>query len=127
MPNRQNRRGRSNTSGPFVQLHHWMMRTAAWRSLTAQARVLYIEVAMLYNGRNNGSLALSVRQAAERCNIAKDTAARAFRELAEKGLLECVTPGGFDYKLRHAAEWRLTQFPCDKTGALPSKAFMRWS
>ena len=80
----------------------------------------------LYNGSNNGRIALSVRMAAQRCRTAKDTAARAFSDLQERGFIECVTPGAFSLKKRHATEWRLTHVSCNVIGALPSKLFMRW-
>ncbi|UQV19170.1 helix-turn-helix domain-containing protein [Brevundimonas albigilva] len=103
-----------------------MLESEAWRDLNPAARAVYLEVALLYNGRNNGLLALSVRDAAERCRINKDTAGRAFDALRTTGFLDCVTPGGFSRKMRHASEWRLTVETCDRTGELPSKAFMRW-
>jgi hypothetical protein len=34
--------------------------------------------------------------------------------------------GAFSLKKRHATEWRLTEFPCDVTHAIPTKDFMRW-
>jgi len=104
-----------------------MLDCAAWRHLTPAARAVYLEVARLYNGGNNGFLALSVRNAAERCNINKDTAGRALEALKTHGFIECVSPGGFSRKNRHASEWRLTGEVCDRTGTQPSKAFMRWS
>jgi len=125
MANRQNKTGRSRTE-PFLKLTWFMLESAAWRALTPAARATYIELAKLYNGRNNGWLALSVRDAAERCKINKDTAAKALAALQGAGFVECVIPGGFSRKVRHATEWRLTGERCDKTGALPSKAFMRW-
>lgn len=121
-----NRKGRSTNGGAFVQLHHFMLKTEAWRSLSAQARAVYIELAANFFGANNGFIALSVRQAAERCNISKNTAAICFETLQARGFIECVTPGGFSRKTRHAAEWRLTNYRCDKSGALPTKAFVRW-
>ena len=70
-------------------------------------------------------LGLSVRRAAERCNIAKDTASRAFQELDERGFVDCVTRGAFNRNSMHATEWQ-TWWPCDVTGELPSKRFMNW-
>jgi hypothetical protein len=126
MADRHDRRRKKWTSGPFVRLDLFMMESAAWRSLTPAARAVYTEVRRRYNGSNNGSIALSVRDAAARCNINKDTAAKAFVTLQERGFIECVTPGGFTRKVRHATEWRLLNERCDKTGVLPTKAFMRW-
>lgn len=127
MPNRQNKKGRSKSVGGFVMLTWFMLESPAWRALTPAARATYIELAKLYNGRNNGWLALSVRDAAERCRINKDTAGRALASLQHVGFIECVTPGGFSRKVRHATEWRLTAERCDKSGALPAKTFMRWA
>ena len=126
MPNRQNRKGRSKTTGHFVQLHTWMMATEAWRRLKPSSRAVYVEIVARYDGRNNGRLALSARDAARLCNINKDTAVQAFRELIDRGFIECVTPGGFTRKTRHATEWRLTQHLCDATGAPGTKAYMKW-
>src|SRR5438270_642691 len=39
---------------------------------------------------------------------------------------DCVTRGAFSRKSMHANEWRLTWWPCDVTGELPSKRFMNW-
>lgn len=123
---RTNRKGRSTGSGRFVALHHFMLDTAAWRDLSPADRAVYVELAKLYDGSNNGRLALSARDAAERCRINKDTALRAFASLEEHGFVERVTLGGFSRKTRHASEWRLTMHRCNATEAIPSKAFQRW-
>lgn len=107
-------------------LPKYMLDSPAWRSLSAPERALYVQVAARFNGKNNGFIALSVREAASEVNIAKDTAGRAFARLGDRGLLELAQPGAFTFKTRHAAEWRLTALPCDRTGAPASKAFMRW-
>lgn len=103
-----------------------MLESEAWARLTTNARAVYLEVARRYNGKNNGFLALSVRDAAERCRINKDTAKRAFDELQALGFIECAVAGGFSRKVRHASEWRLTVARCDRTGERETKAFMRW-
>jgi hypothetical protein len=123
---RHTKTGRSKGKGPFLMLTDWMMNSAAWCSLTAADRAVYIEVARLYNGRNNGFLALGARAAAERVNINKDTAGRCFARLIDRGFIECAHPGGFNTNARRATEWRLTAEKCDRTHELPSKAFMRW-
>ena len=124
---KHNKKGRSTTGAQFVMLPHWMLKSRAWRSLKPVDRVLYLEVAMLYNGSNNGRLALSTRDAAERCNAHRDTIGLSFRRLEGAGFIECATPGGFSRKTRHATEWRITIHMCNVTGALASKAFMHWS
>ncbi len=106
-----------------VRLYRHMMDSDAYLSLTSQARAVLMEVARIYNGGNNGLLAVSVRTAATRCNISKDTASRAFIDLERKGFIELVKRGAFSLKHRHASEWRLTWVRCDVTDALPSRAF----
>lgn len=123
---KHNQTGRSKARGPFVRLDGYMLESEAWQSLAPAARAILIEVRRRYRGNNNGRLPYSVREAASDCRINKDTAARALADLQDKGFLECATPGGFTRKIRHATEWRLSDERCDATGALPSKAFMRW-
>lgn len=126
MARRHDNKGRSNGYADFVKLDRVLLHTPAYGSLTTQARAVLVELYDRYKGYNNGYIGLSVRSAAEHCNIAKDTANRALRELVEKGFIECVTPGGFSRKTPHAAEWRLTQHRCDVTGATPTKDYMKW-
>jgi hypothetical protein len=128
MPKRHNQTGRSVTHGQYVRLFNWMLNSDAWLSLTPAARTVYIELHAAYNGTNNGRLGLSVRRAAKRCRIAKDTAAHAFEELAERGFIECMKKGAFSLKLRHATEWRLTHLKCDVSGRTgDASPFMKWS
>ncbi|GGK28235.1 helix-turn-helix domain-containing protein [Salinarimonas ramus] len=123
---KHNAKGRSKNQQRFVALPLYMLRSAAWRSLSPVARCAFIEVASLYNGGNNGRLALSARDAAERIGCSKDTAARALAALTERGFIEQTRPGSFHRKTPHAAEYRLTLYSCDQSGALPSRAFARW-
>jgi hypothetical protein len=123
---RVNKKGRSSGGGRFVALHEFMQDTPAWRSLKPSDRAVYIEVARVYNGTNNGFLARSVRQLSDLANVNKDTAGKCLIHLVDVGFLECATPGGYSRKTPHAAEWRLTQYRCDRTGAVPSKAFLQW-
>jgi hypothetical protein len=103
-----------------------MLGSQAWHHLTPPERCVYIAVAQLYNGSNNGSIAIGVRRAGTLAGVHKDTAAKSMRRLQDLGFIEQTQAGHFDYKLSHAATWRLTDFRCDQTGALPSKAFMKW-
>jgi hypothetical protein len=69
---------------------------------------------MTADGTNNGRLGLSIRRA-DRCNIARGTAQRAFVELQERGFIDCMK-GAFSRKAPHATEWRLTWWSCDVHG-----------
>lgn len=106
--------GRSPTSR-FVRLDHRLLRSNAFRGLSPNARALLVELAMLDNGSNNGSLYLSVRDAAARMGVADLTAAsRAFDELAEMGFIEMTQDGHFNVKASDKSRarcWRLTWLP----------------
>ena len=108
----------------YFRVHHYMMKAEAWLALSAAARAVYLQIGFRYNGSNNGKLALSVRDAAKECNIARNTASRAFEELVDLGFIELTREGSFDRKTRIASEWRMTAFRCDLTGSLTTRAFM---
>lgn len=122
---KKNAKGRSRGEGGFVQVFHYMTRTAAWRSLKPQERALWLELAGLFNGANNGFIGLSARQAADRCNMNKDTATRCFVTLQDRGFIRLAQQGKF-HGAATSAEWLLTHLPDDRTGHRPSKAFLAW-
>jgi hypothetical protein len=127
MKRRLDKRGRNMGSlGSFVAVERYIMQTIAWRSLTPNARASYLEVYYGYDGANNGRILLSSQMLADRINRDKSTAARALKELEQLGFIECQSKGGFNCKLPHASEWRVTALKCDVTNALPSKRFMHW-
>lgn len=121
---RHNRKGRRHYE-PFLGLRIWLLKSDAWLSLRPAARAVYIQLARRYNGSNNGTLALSVRVAAKECRISKDTATQAFKDLTSAGFIELKTPGAFSRKVRHAAEWLLTEHRDDVAGEIPKRTFMR--
>lgn len=120
------KQGRSSKDARHVRLHHYLLHGPAWQSLDAVARAIYVEIAARYMGTNNGRIPYSVREGADALQISKDTASRAIRALQQRGFIVCVKQAGFNVKTRHAAEWRLTEYPCDVTRALASKDFARW-
>lgn len=112
-----------------IRLHHWLMKTQAWRSLDPVARCAYIELASRYfvrkdGSNNNGEIPYSVREAADALNSSKATALRALRRLQEHGFIVEVTKGAFSQKVRHSTEWQLTEFPYQ--GSMATKDFARW-
>jgi hypothetical protein len=123
------RTGRSKKAARHVRLYYWMMATPAWKSLNANQRAIYVEMAARYNGSNNGRIHFSTREAAGALHIGRATAGRELAVLVERGFIVAVTRGGFNVKdkQRQSTEWRLTEFNCDVTHALPSKDFARWS
>lgn len=112
--NRPNATGRSETSR-FVRLDYRLLSSNAYRSLNPNCRALLIELSMLYNGTNNGSLYLSVRDATHRIGLADTNAAsRAFDDLRKLGFIEVARMAHFRIKASEGSRarcWRLTWQP----------------
>ena len=111
----------------YVRLTYGMLQSQAWQSLEANARAIYVELAMLYRGvgTNNGQIGFSARQAARAILVSPATAARAMVQLQDHGFIIAVTKGNFTHK-RRATRWRLTEFHCDVTGQPASREFEAW-
>jgi hypothetical protein len=122
--------GRSKGEGRYVRLWHYMLGSAAWKSLSPTAKALYVELAARYAGpgSNNGKIHYSVREAATALGIGKTTAARAFMDLVDRGFVVEVTRGSFKRRPRYASEWLLTEHPSDLPdgAAVASRQFMRF-
>ena len=110
-----NRKGRSKKRGKFVALGDGMLTSEAWRSLSGSAIRYYVELRRQFNGTNNGAIHLSLEEAKKRLGMAKDTALRAQNELADKGFIRKIKPGGFHQRL--ATTWALTDEPVPPTPA----------
>jgi hypothetical protein len=124
MHKRRKATGRSSKPSRFVQVPHWVLNAPMWKRLSPVERCAWIEVTAIYNGSNNGRLAVPVRRLADRLNVSQATASRALRTLVTLGFLELVKSSSFSKKSRKASEYRLTHLACDLTGKLPSKLFM---
>ncbi len=125
MARKHNRTGRSKGDAKHVRLHEYMARTPAWRELSGNAVKAWLEINLVFNGANNGMLAVSARLLGERIGLSHTAAARAIRELENVGFLRCVKASSFSQK-RLAAEYRLTHLPCNVTGASATKEYLRW-
>lgn len=124
------RRNRHRSDGllgkNFVGLPRYLLNSLAWRTLKPVPRTAFVELLGIYNGHNNGGLAMSARTLSAAINVSRATAARALAELTERGFIEQTRCGAFSCKVRLASEWRVTLHHCDRTHGVPSKAFMRW-
>jgi hypothetical protein len=120
--------GRSIGDSQHVRLYRYELESTAYRSLSLGARALLVELKALFNGSNNGSLFMSVREAAKRLNSSKTYAADRLQELHDKGFIRPKQNGAFSVKCLvgegRATSWILTEYPF--ANALPTKDFMRW-
>lgn len=109
--NKPNQTGRNPTSR-FARLDHRLLNSPAYRALSVAARALLVELTMLDNGENNGSLYLGIRDAAGRLGMADLSAVRsAFDELQEFGFIEMTEDASFHVKAAEKSRarcWRLT-------------------
>jgi len=121
-------RGRSKGESAHVRLYLWELRSPAYQSLSVGARALLVELKALYNGANNGSLFLSVREAALRLGVGKNKAADCLDELKETGFIRPNRTGHFNMKSAvrrgNATSWILTEYACGNE--LAKKDFMHW-
>lgn len=96
----------------FARLDHRILSSNAYRALSPNDRSLLVELIMLFNGDNNGSLYLSVRDAAHRMGVADlSAAARSFDTLQSLGFIELTVPSKFrsgSSGKSRARCWRLT-------------------
>lgn len=109
--NRPNQKGR-NPQTRFARLDHKLLNSSAYRALSTTARALIVEITMLENGSNNGSLYLSIRDAAGRLGMSDLTSVRkAFDELQDLGFIQMTEEAYFHVKAANKSRarcWRLT-------------------
>lgn len=116
--------GRSVESKHHIRFYGWMMKSEAFKQLKASEVRVLLELYSLYNGRNNGYLFLSCREAARRCRISKDTASKSFQKLTSLGFISRRAHYPENYYLREANHWVLSEF--EFNGRPATKDFMRW-
>jgi hypothetical protein len=101
-------------NGPFVAISKAIMATPAWRALSPEGRLLWIDLRgwLRNDGLNNGKVLRSCRAAAESIGLHKDTVARRFPELEHYGFLSKTAPGFLGSDGRGiAAKYRFTDLP----------------
>ena len=122
-----NKTGRSKKTigGQFVALPHSVLDSRGFAELSPTSIAIYIQVLRLYNGANNGLIAISCRYVADRLKISHMTVSRGLRELINCGLLRQEKASSFSQK-RLAAEYRLTHVRCNKTNTPPTQEYKHY-
>lgn len=114
-PLRPNATGRSDKSSRFIGIPHRVYLSEAVCSLNPNARAMLFELAMMENGKNNGSIYLSVRDASDRLGFSDyEPAQRAFGDLMDRGLIAMTKEAHFSIKAAETSRarcWRLTWLP----------------
>ena len=125
MPRRRQRLQNLPAGGGAHQhmlLDYAMTQSVAFRTLPSAAVKVFIELRGRYNGRNNGRLRLSLREAKRLLRLGESTVARAFLELEERGFIKLRKRGQWYGRL--AAEWEITALPMD--GNLATRDWNHW-
>ena len=81
---------KGSKDGKFTKIILRTINTNAWRDLPTKSQSLYMWLKLEWKGdkyNNNGKIALSCRQAANKMGVSINTAASAFRELQAKGFI----------------------------------------
>jgi len=114
-----------NSRSRFVQLPYRLLKSAAWHRLTPLERCAYIEIAQIFDGKNNGHLAVSARLLASLIPCSLNSAYQSLRALEDARFVDTVKLGKYARKdeERLASEYRLTEFRCDATGEPPSRRY----
>lgn len=110
-----------------VRLYRHELHSAAYRSLSPDARALLVEFRSLYNGTVN-CVFLSRREMQRRLGVGRIRAEQARDQLLDRGFIRLVTKGSFSQKVKRASEYVLTNEPLepDRAGAVAPKDYMRW-
>ncbi|MFC4667776.1 hypothetical protein ACFO5X_04355 [Seohaeicola nanhaiensis] len=114
-------------AGRHVQLPEWLQASQAWATLPPGPRALYIELKRRFNGRNNGDIFLSHRDAAAALNVHRNTVGPWFRELERRGFIYMTRgphlgPSG----IGQASVWALGE-EATQDGRSARRDFMRWT
>lgn len=116
-----NATGRNETTDRFARLPHRILISESYRSLDPTARSLLTELTMIENGKNNGSLWLSVSDATDRLGLSDDRPAmRAFDDLQDRGFIRMTKDAHFSIKTAETSRarcWRITWLPFDRKAA----------
>ncbi|MER8792351.1 hypothetical protein NKH71_31755 [Mesorhizobium sp. M0983] len=133
---RRNDRNRATSDGHFFQMYEWMMKSVAWQHSNVYERTLYLEIKRRYNGRNNGDIPMSHREAEALINSSNTAVEKAFKGLQVKGMIKPQLKGSFSWKVTEngrsgarSTRWLLTELPQDLPSRVlmgGSKEFMKW-
>lgn len=117
---RPNATGRSSFT-PFMKLPRPVYNSDNFRKLSPSGLKLLIDIAIQYNGRNNGDLQASLEPMRHRGWVSSSTLNRAKRELEYYGFIELTRQGGLGYCSLYAVTWEAIDDCGGKTHVRPTR------
>lgn len=115
-------------SDTFVPIFKFMQDSLGYKSLVlhcAGALAIYIDLAIRYNGINNGEISYSVREGKTNLGINPNTVGKYLKALERYGFIITTQKGSFDLKKRHASTYELTMYEVFGKHK-PKKSFMTY-
>jgi hypothetical protein len=92
--------------GSFLAMPHGVLRSSNYVALCMHARALLLDVAVQYNGTNNGDLCAAWTLMCKRGWKSRDTLHRALLELRYYGFLDMTRQGGINKPSLYAITWQ---------------------
>ena len=116
------KKGVIETKERFVKLTYSLIESEAWKWLRPISKAVYIELKRRYNGLNNGSISLSLSEAAHILKASKSSVSTAIKQLETHGFIKLIKKGYFTGRV--ASEYALTDEQLD--GYPPTREWRRW-
>jgi hypothetical protein len=95
----------------YLALDHDFIRSESMAALSPRAKLLVFGMADRFNGKNNGQISYSVKEAMQWLGCSKHSARAALDELQDARLIEVAVEASFDHKAGAqrgvARKWRL--------------------
>jgi hypothetical protein len=123
----KNRNNKGRINGPFVALRYEVLDSKAFAAMSHGAQMLYVRLrAKLSNdGRNNGGVYVSQRQAMKKLGSGSNEIARWYRELQHYGFIVMTKGGSLGVDgWGKAPHWRLTE--AIHGFDVPTRDFEKW-
>jgi hypothetical protein len=100
----------------FAMIRDSLQLSPAWQNLPPGPAKLYVAMAGIYNGHNNGRIRLSVRDAAKLVKKSESTVSRWLNHLEKAGLAVRTKRGSFNphTKTAWSSLWALTEWMSDE-------------
>jgi DNA-binding transcriptional MocR family regulator len=118
-----------NRTEKFTKMVLATMKSEAWQALPPVAQALYPWLKLEWKGsnhNNNGKLRLSVRQAADRLGVCRNTAANAFHHLQAKGFIVVTETAHLGFEGHGTSPaFELTELPKPPSRE-PKNLFRHW-
>lgn len=102
---RERIKGRAS-SGRFLSLPHVVLEHTDFVSLSNKAVKLLIDIAMQFNGNNNGNLCATFSMMKKRSWSSNDQLQKALKELRDKNFITLTRQGGRKLANLYAVTWK---------------------